>query len=140
MTGIAVSSKKLQTGADYRGIKSGGIMEAFTGRGRRVAWSRAAARGAEVGQRRKARDSTRRLLRGGRVGYTFECDWKKAESNARKHGVTFDEAATVFGDPLALLMPDPGHSSTRSGILCSGCPTGRGSWSYRLLNAHRALA
>jgi len=44
------------------------------------------------------------------VGYIFEWDGKKAESNARKHGVTFDEASTVFGDPLALLMPDPDHS------------------------------
>jgi uncharacterized DUF497 family protein len=45
------------------------------------------------------------------VGYVFEWDPKKAESNARKHGVTFDEASTVFGDPLGLLMPDPDHSS-----------------------------
>ncbi len=44
------------------------------------------------------------------MGYIFEWDGKKAESNARKHGVTFDEASTVFGDPLALLMPDPDHS------------------------------
>ena len=44
------------------------------------------------------------------MGYTFEWDPKKAESNARKHGVTFDEASTVFGDPLGLLMPDPDHS------------------------------
>jgi uncharacterized DUF497 family protein len=44
------------------------------------------------------------------VGYIFEWDPKKAESNARKHGVTFDEASTAFGDPLALLMPDPDHS------------------------------
>jgi uncharacterized DUF497 family protein len=44
------------------------------------------------------------------VGYVFEWDRKKAESNARKHGVTFDEASTVFGDPLSLLMPDPDHS------------------------------
>lgn len=44
------------------------------------------------------------------MGYVFEWDAKKAESNARKHGVTFDEASTVFGDPLALLMPDPDHS------------------------------
>jgi len=44
------------------------------------------------------------------VGYIFEWDAKKAESNARKHAVTFDEASTVFGDPLALLMPDPDHS------------------------------
>jgi uncharacterized DUF497 family protein len=44
------------------------------------------------------------------VGYIFEWDPKKAESNARKHGVTFDEASTAFGDPLAFLMPDPDHS------------------------------
>ncbi len=44
------------------------------------------------------------------MGYLFESDPKKAESNARKHGVTFDEAVTAFADPLALLMPDPDHS------------------------------
>ena len=44
------------------------------------------------------------------MGYVFEWDPKKAESNAGRHGVTFDEASTVFGDPLALLMPDPDHS------------------------------
>ena len=44
------------------------------------------------------------------MGYIFEWDPRKAESNARKHGVTFDEASTVFGDPLGLLMPDPDHS------------------------------
>lgn len=44
------------------------------------------------------------------MGYTFEWDPAKAESNVRKHGVTFDEASTVFGDPLNLLMADPDHS------------------------------
>jgi hypothetical protein len=44
------------------------------------------------------------------MGYIFEWDTKKAGLNLRKHGVGFDEAATVFGDPLALLMPDPDHS------------------------------
>lgn len=44
------------------------------------------------------------------MGYTFEWDQVKAESNVRKHGVTFDEASTVFGDPLNLLMADPDHS------------------------------
>ena len=44
------------------------------------------------------------------MSYIFEWDSEKARSNARKHGVTFDEAATVFGDPLSLLMPDPDHS------------------------------
>lgn len=40
----------------------------------------------------------------------FEWDENKAESNAKKHGVTFHEAATVFGDPLAWTYPDPDHS------------------------------
>lgn len=44
------------------------------------------------------------------MGYIFEWDVKKAKSNVRKHGVTFDEATTVFADPLSLLMPDPDHS------------------------------
>jgi uncharacterized DUF497 family protein len=44
------------------------------------------------------------------VGYTFEWDPQKAESNRRKHRVTFDEASTVFGDPLAILLQDPDHS------------------------------
>lgn len=32
------------------------------------------------------------------------------EQGTKKHGVTFEEACTVFGDPLAILMPDPDHS------------------------------
>lgn len=44
------------------------------------------------------------------MGYVFEWDAEKAESNRCKHRVSFDEASTVFGDPLALLMPDPDHS------------------------------
>lgn len=44
------------------------------------------------------------------MGYAFEWDRRKAESNLRKHGISFDEASMVFGDPLGLLMPDPDHS------------------------------
>jgi uncharacterized DUF497 family protein len=33
----------------------------------------------------------------------------KAERNARKHGITFEEAATVFADPLALIIDDDSH-------------------------------
>ena len=40
----------------------------------------------------------------------FEWDSRKAASNKRKHGVTFEEAATIFGDPLAITFTDPGHS------------------------------
>jgi uncharacterized DUF497 family protein len=39
----------------------------------------------------------------------FTWDLKKAVSNARKHGVSFDEAATVFGDPLAIVVEDILH-------------------------------
>ena len=40
----------------------------------------------------------------------FEWDSKKASSNATKHGVTFDEASTVFADPLAVIFDDDAHS------------------------------
>jgi len=40
----------------------------------------------------------------------FEWDPKKAPANLKKHGVTFQEAATVFGDPLAITFQDPDHS------------------------------
>ena len=39
-------------------------------------------------------------------------DWnpEKEVRNRRKHGVSFREAATVFGDPLSITFPDPDHS------------------------------
>lgn len=40
----------------------------------------------------------------------FEWDPGKAASNEEKHGVSFDEAATAFGDPLSLTISDPDHS------------------------------
>jgi uncharacterized protein len=42
---------------------------------------------------------------------SFEWDLEKAEANALKHGVTFEEATEVFADPLSLTIPDPGHST-----------------------------
>ena len=36
------------------------------------------------------------------MAYVFEWDPEKAGANSQKHGVTFDEASTVLGDPLAL--------------------------------------
>jgi uncharacterized DUF497 family protein len=41
---------------------------------------------------------------------SFEWDQNKAKSNLAKHGVSFEEAATVFGDALSLTIPDPAHS------------------------------
>ena len=40
----------------------------------------------------------------------FDWDEKKNSSNFRKHGVTFDEAKTVFADELGRLIHDPDHS------------------------------
>ena len=40
----------------------------------------------------------------------FEWDSQKATENIQKHGVAFQEAATVFGDPLAITFDDPDHS------------------------------
>ena len=40
----------------------------------------------------------------------FEWDPRKAVSNPAKHGVSFEEAATVFGDPLGCVVADPRHS------------------------------
>ena len=40
----------------------------------------------------------------------FDWDPKKAANNLRKHGVSFNEAATVFGDPLGTTVPDPDRS------------------------------
>jgi len=40
----------------------------------------------------------------------FTWDARKEAENARKHGVSFEEATTVFGDPLASTIPDPDHS------------------------------
>jgi hypothetical protein len=44
------------------------------------------------------------------VSYYFEWDPEKGVANFRKHGVSFEEATTVFGDPMAMNMPDPDHS------------------------------
>ena len=40
----------------------------------------------------------------------FEWDGKKAKANLRKHGVSFEEASTVFRDPLSATARDPDHS------------------------------
>jgi hypothetical protein len=50
----------------------------------------------------------------------FEWDAKKAIANRAKHGVSFHEAATVFGDPLAITFPDPDHSKREQRFLTFG--------------------
>lgn len=50
----------------------------------------------------------------------FEWDPDKAAANIRKHGVTFEEAATVFGDPLSLTAHDPDHSEDEDRYITMG--------------------
>jgi uncharacterized DUF497 family protein len=40
----------------------------------------------------------------------FQWNPQKARTNLEKHGVSFEEAVTVFGDPFALTIEDPAHS------------------------------
>lgn len=40
----------------------------------------------------------------------FEWDPGKSNANLKKHGISFHEASTVFGDPLAITFNDPDHS------------------------------
>jgi hypothetical protein len=47
----------------------------------------------------------------GRLSLIFEWDEKKADDNLRKHGVSFDEAKTVFNDPFSVTIYDPDRSS-----------------------------
>lgn len=50
----------------------------------------------------------------------FEWDPKKAAVNLDKHGVSFEEAATVFDDPLADTYDDPDHSEDEERFLTFG--------------------
>lgn len=45
------------------------------------------------------------------MSLTFEWDKIKAAANERKHGVSFPETSTIFGDEDAITVPDPKHSS-----------------------------
>ena len=53
----------------------------------------------------------------------YAWDPRKAASNARKHGVSFAEAATTFRDPLAMTYPDPDHSSDEERFITLGTST-----------------
>ena len=44
------------------------------------------------------------------MSLAFEWDENKAKRNLKKHGVSFEETSTVFGDPLARTIQDPLHS------------------------------
>ena len=53
----------------------------------------------------------------------YEWDPEKAKRNLRKHGVPFEEAATVFLDPLAMTYPDPDHSNEEDREITIGYST-----------------
>jgi uncharacterized DUF497 family protein len=55
----------------------------------------------------------------------FEWDRNKAASNLKKHGISFPEAATVFGDPLSITFPDPEHSIDESRYITIGLSINR---------------
>ena len=64
----------------------------------------------------------------------FEWDPRKARSNEQKHGISFDEAQSVFLDEQALLIDDPGHSVDENRFILLGL-----SSSLRLLVVIHAI-
>ena len=50
----------------------------------------------------------------------FEWDAEKAAENLKTHGITFEEALTVFADPLSSTIPDPDHSVGEKRFLMVG--------------------
>jgi len=52
--------------------------------------------------------------------FTFEWDANKAELNLTKHNVSFEAAATVFGDPYSVTIPDPAHSQSENRFIILG--------------------
>jgi uncharacterized protein len=54
----------------------------------------------------------------------FEWDVRKAAANEKKHGVTFAEAATAFGDPRSLTIYDDAHSSVEDRWILVGMSAG----------------
>lgn len=78
---------------------------------------------------------------------SFEWDRDKGESNIRKHGVSFNEAISVFADPFALTFDDPDHSRYECRYLTFGVSslhrlivvshTARGT-AVRIISARRA--
>jgi uncharacterized DUF497 family protein len=50
----------------------------------------------------------------------FEWDSAKAKSNKKKHGITFEEAKTIFYDPHAIQYFDPDHSGSEDRFILLG--------------------
>lgn len=79
----------------------------------------------------------------------LEWDVNKAELNRKNHGVSFDETATIFGDPLSFTIADPDHSQQEDRFVTIGLSklyntlvvvhTYRGDM-VRIISARRATA
>ncbi len=54
------------------------------------------------------------------MGILFEWDFKKAKQNIQKHGINFDEASTVFRDPMSRTIDDPLHSEDEERFVLIG--------------------
>ena len=54
------------------------------------------------------------------MGLEFNWNAEKAAINRAKHRVSFEEASTVFGDPLSVTVPDPGHSDDEGRFVIVG--------------------
>jgi uncharacterized protein len=77
----------------------------------------------------------------------FQWDPEKSRINRNKHGISFDEAATAFGDPIAITIDDVDHSdaedryvtigSTRRHIVVIICHTDRAGF-IRIISARKA--
>lgn len=51
---------------------------------------------------------------------SFEWDFEKEKKNIKKHGISFEEACTVFSDESAILFDDPEHSAAEDRFLLLG--------------------
>jgi hypothetical protein len=54
------------------------------------------------------------------MSLAFEWDERKAKQNLKKHGVSFEEVSTVFGDPLSRTIHDPLHSEEEDRFVTLG--------------------
>ena len=75
----------------------------------------------------------------------FEWDKSKNISNQKKHGISFEEAKTVFSDELARLIPDPDSSIGEERFILMGissqaklCHCERNSNTIRIISARKA--
>lgn len=54
------------------------------------------------------------------MGLLFEWDSEKAKRNFRKHGVSFDEASSIFADAYSVTIDDPLHSAQEARLVTTG--------------------